>query len=153
MILDMTDARAEAPSGFYETQYETKLAHPGSVEALFWLQRPDGVFRIFGDNGIRAGFSGKRAVDFVQRLYRRGARAVTAVSVHRLQADWVRQEAVRRGQEETDVIEVTDTLIVELPDDPQERAQLIGQWVSTFGRRKWDVPSDSGQRYLLFWWD
>jgi hypothetical protein len=145
----MADVRAEAPSDFYESQ----LAHPGSVEALSWLQRPDEVFRTFGGDGIRAGFAGKRALDFVQRLYRRGARVVTAVSVHRLQADWVRQEAVRRGQEETDVMEATDALIVELPDDPPARAQLIGQWVTTFGRRKWDVPIDSGQRYLFFWWD
>ena len=50
-------------------------------------------------------------------------------------------------------VEATDELIVELSTDPQARAELLKQWVSTFGRQKWDVPTDTGQKYLDFWWD
>lgn len=130
-----------------------KLQQPNSVEALSWLQQEDGVFRTFGGDGVRKGFVGKRATGYVQRLYHRGAVSVTAIEVQRDRADWVREASVERGFAETDIIEATDELIVELPDDAQARTQLFKQWVTTFGRKKWDVPVDDGQRYLYFSWD
>ena len=134
--------------------YEQKLAHPGSVEALAWLQGQENILRTFGGNGIRKGFIGKRAVSFVERLYRHGAKKVTAIAVERHQAEWVRKEAIERGLPETDVIEATDVLIVELPESVEARENLIQQWVNTFGRKKWDVPAaDDGQPYLFFGWD
>jgi len=88
----------------------------------------------------------------IQRLYRRGAVKVTAIEVQRDRGDWVRKVSVGRGLPETDVIEATDELVVELPDDPQARVRLFNQWITTFGRKKWDVPVDEGQRYLYFGW-
>jgi hypothetical protein len=130
-----------------------KLAIPNSLEALSWLQSQENAFRTFGGNGIRKGFAGKRALDFVNRLYKHGAKGVVAVGVSKGHGEWVRKETITYGLPETDSIEATDTLIVELPNDLSARAAIIQQWVNTFGRRKWDVPVDVGQRYLLFWWD
>lgn len=132
--------------------FERKLQQPNSVEALTWLQQKDGVFRTFGGDGVRKGFAGKRATNYVQRLYHHGAVKVTAVEVQRDRADWVRKMSVERGLPETDTIEATDELVVELPDDPPARAGLFSQWVTAFGRKKWDAPVDDGQKYLYFGW-
>jgi hypothetical protein len=133
--------------------FERKLQQPNSVEALSWVQCGDGMFQTFGGNGIRKGFDGQRAVNYIQRLYRRRAIKVTAIEVQRDRADWVRKASVERGLPETDVIEATNELVVELPDDPQARTELFKQWITTFGRKKWDVPVDDGQSYLYFYWD
>lgn len=133
--------------------HENKIAQPNSVEALTWLQSSEDVFRTFGGNGIRKGYSGKRAKDYIKRLYQKGAVRVTAIEVQRDRADWVRLVSATHGLPETEVVEATDELIVELPADPQARTELLKQWVSTFGRRTWDVPTDTGQEYLYFRWD
>ena len=133
--------------------HENKIAQPNSVEALAWLQSADDVFRTFGGNGIRKGYAGKRAEDYIKRLYRRGAVRVTAIEVQRDRAEWVRLVSAAHSLPETEVFEATDELIVELPADPQARAELLKQWVSTFGRQKWDVPADTEQKYLYFRWD
>ena len=132
--------------------YERRLARPNSLEALAWLQSPELAFRTFGGNGIRKGYAGKRAVSYVQRLYQHGAKQVTAIEIQTSQSEAVRQMSVARGMPETDIIEATDELIVELPEDLQARAALIRQWITTFGRKTWDVPADAGQPYLLFRW-
>ena len=133
--------------------YERRLAQPNSQEALAWLQAPEPAFRTFGGNGIRKGYTGERAVSYIQRLYRRGAKRVTAIEVQTSQSEAVRQVYATQGMPETDVIEATDELIVELPENLQARAALIQQWMTTFGRKTWDVPFDEGQPYLLFRWD
>lgn len=133
--------------------YGEKLEQPNSVEALSWLQEEEAVFRTFGGNGIRRGFDGKRAISFIKRLYRSGAVKVTAIEVQRDRYEGIRQETIKRGLPETDLIEATDSLIVELPEDTQAREALIQQWISAFGRKKWDVPVDTGQQYLYFRWD
>lgn len=130
-----------------------KLQQSNSIEALSWVQQEDGVFRTFGGDGVRKGFSGKRATDYIERLYHRGAVRVTAIEVQRDHGSWVQKASVERGLPETDIIEATDELVVELPDDAQARSELFKQWVTTFGRKKWDVPVDDGQRYLYFSWD
>ena len=132
--------------------FERKLQQPNSIEALSWVQQEDGVFRTFGGEGVRKGFAGNRATNYVQRLYHRGAVKVTAIEVQRDRGDWVRKVSVERGLPETDIIEATDELVVELPDDPQARARLFSQWVTTFGRKRWDAPVDDGQKYLYFGW-
>ena len=119
--------------------YERRLAQPNSLEALTWLQSPEPAFRIFGGNGIRKGYTGKRAVSYVQRLYRRGAKRVIAIEVQTAQSESVRQLSIAQGVPETDTIEATDELIVEFPEDPTARAALIQQWIATFGRKMWDV--------------
>ena len=130
--------------------HENKIAQSNSVEALAWLCLRDDVFCTFGGNGIRKGYAGKRAKDYIKRLYQRGAVRVTAIEVQRDKADWVRLVSAAHGLPGTDIIEATDELIVELPTDPQARAELLKQWISTFGRQKWDVPTDTGQKYLDF---
>ncbi len=130
-----------------------KLQQPNSVEALSWVQQEDGVLRTFGGDGVSKGFAGERAINYVQRLYHRGAVKVIAIKVQRDRGDWVRKVSVERGLPETDITEATDQLVVELPDDPQARAGLFEQWVTTFGRKKWDVPVDDGQKYLYFSWE
>lgn len=142
----------DLPQSTAKDLFERKLQQPNSVEAMTWLQQKDGVFRAFGGDGVRKGFAGKRATNYVQRLYRRGAIKVTAVEVQHNRGDWVRKVSVERGLPETDIIEATDELVVELPDDPQARAGLFSQWVTTFGRKKWDVPVDEGQKHFSFDW-
>ena len=149
----MRDVTQMPPDNHYDTKREQEVMQPDSVEALSWLQTPDNLFRTFGGNGIRKGYAGKRAVDFVQCLYRRGAVRVTAVGVVRVQGEYVRHEAIKGGLPETDVMEATDRLVVEMPSESGGQAELINQWANTFGRRMFDVPTDTGQKYLFYWWD
>ena len=50
-------------------------------------------------------------------------------------------------------MEATDRLVVEMPSESGGQVELINQWANTFGRRMFDVPTDTGQKYLFYWWD
>lgn len=122
-----------------DANWEMEIHNPDSAEALSWLQDSSEVWRtISGGDGSDSALSGDEAVKFVQNLYKLGAKRVTAIHIE--------------GYEEQDEHQDTDSLIVELPDEPEHRKQLF-EWKTSFDQPGgWDTEPDEGQKYMLVWW-
>lgn len=130
MAIDHTSADAN---------WEREIHSPDSAEASSWLQAPDDVLRtISGGDGSDSALSGDEALQFVQHLYQLGAARVTAIHV--------------AGFEEQNEQQDTDSLIVELPQEPVLRKALF-EWKAAFDAEGgWDAEPDEGQKYMLVWW-
>lgn len=121
-----------------DEQIKTLLARPGAVEARSWLETaPDGSRFVGGDE---QEYNHTKATSLVRELYQRGAVQVTAVSV------------VTDRDEAGKEVQYTDTLIVELPDEPKSRKLLFDLDASEV-QEEYGPAVDQGQRYFMMWWD
>ncbi|PQO33257.1 hypothetical protein C5Y96_10410 [Blastopirellula marina] len=103
-----------------------------SAEALAWSREAT-------DDDLRTiyEYDNDRTLEIIEEIYKLGAAKVTAVDI----------------DVDPDFGETTDILIVTLPENPTQRADLLqyesqlAQWTGVGG------TSDRGQKYLMLWWD
>ena len=115
-----------------DAYYEQMMSVGKSAEALAWAREATDEDRRTIDE-----YENDRTLEIIEEIYQRGAAKVTAVEID-----------VDPGIGET-----TDILIVTLPEDPSQRAEvlkcrsLLPQWTGIGG------TADRGQKYLMLWWD
>ena len=107
---------------------------PRKAEALHWLQQSDGKQRMIGDSSEDMNVAD--SLRFVQDLYQRGARQVTAIDI----------DASGSGMEST------STLIVEMPGEASARQRVLEIEGKTAQKHGFDPVADEGQKYIMFHW-
>jgi hypothetical protein len=114
------------------------LAKPGTREALSWLETAPSGTRTVG--GGDKEYDHTDALKLVRELYHRGAVKVTAIDI------------VTDSDEDGHEVQYTDTLIVELPDNPESRRSLFDLDKQEI-TEEYDPAEEAGQKYFLMWWD
>jgi hypothetical protein len=107
------------------------LKSPSQSEALSWLQNAGDEVRTLGELS-----SNEESVSLVENLYSLGAVKVLAVEI----------DHYPEGQN-------SGKLIVELPSDPQKRAQLFRSVGEHVERRGFERDKDTDQCHLFLWLD
>jgi hypothetical protein len=133
-------ARTMSPRDARDWRLNQKINSSEAEEALSWFEqskrhRVDGGMGSFDLRAIQ----GKRAIRLVKELYDLGAVRVVAIEIDRFDGRTEHQN--------------TDSLVVEVPDEPISRQKLFEKIVK-IGRSQLYAPTlDEGQKYVLLRWD
>lgn len=116
-----------------DAKWEQKISSSHSRDALDWLKSGSPATRtVTGGDGNGPAYEEAQAM--VTDLYKKGAKKVWAVDI---KTDAVKQD--------------TNALVVELPQSVDRR--VLFDWESGFARSHgWDPQLDTGQKYMLLWW-
>lgn len=114
---------------------ENLVRQPNSVEALKWLQQ-DGVrCTLSGGDGSDSALEGENLSAYIRNLYKIGAKQIIAIQV--------------AGYGEETGYQDTDTLMIELPEQPDKRSRLFDFEADHARTEGFDPDVDQGQKYLL----
>ena len=121
------------------TDYSVLVRAKNAAEALAWVREAKTPEERSITGGDGNGWFGDEAIAVVKELYRLGAVCVTAVEID--------------GRIEREQHQNTSALIVELPQEDEQRAGLFAWQADFAGDLGWDPTPDDGQDYLLIWRD
>lgn len=120
-------------AGLDDEWFEQLMKDGESAEALSWAKEADGTdeLRTIYELG------NEESREIIERLYELGAVRVTAIDI----------------DTEPGFYASTDALVVELPDEAAKRKKLFRHESWHAGGFGFFGTPDTGQKYLLFWWD
>lgn len=129
-------------------------------EAREWLRENPNSLKTIGEPQLgepEYGLLGVNSIgQLIERMYDLGAKKVWVEDVVSDSGDYVRNLAATVGLD-TYTLETTNTVIVELPDNPEQRKDLFSLHEELFGEEYDEEPEDGAadisQETLLFWWD
>ncbi len=143
MPLKKPPTRAELQEVYarLDLKLEQKTQWYTSVEALYWLESSLAPFKtLSSDLGVddNSYLKNEKALNFVKGLYTKGAVKVTAISVS--------------GYLEKAEDQMTDEIVIELPQDKTQRTNLFAVSTKTSKKHGYGPTPDVEQRFLLSSW-